>query len=74
MIVIRTFILSSQEVSICTLGPDFDKDGTVDVAKHIRIVYGEVKRLSIYFYEKFLSPSIHNILVDCRGICGRLPK
>ena len=43
-----------QEVSICTLGPDFDKDGTVDVAKHIRIVYGEVKGLSKYFFIEVL--------------------
>ena len=30
-----------QEVSICTLGPDFDQDGHVDGAKFMRIVYGE---------------------------------
>ena len=34
-------IFLMQEVSICTLGPDFDQDGHVDGAKFMRIVYGE---------------------------------
>ena len=31
-----------QEVSICTLGPDFDHDGKVDVAKYMKITFGKV--------------------------------
>ena len=31
-----------QEVSICTLGPDFDHDGQVDSAKYVKIIFGEV--------------------------------
>jgi len=35
------FCREFEEVSICTLGPDFDQDGNVDVAKYIKIVFGE---------------------------------
>ena len=35
-----------QEVSICTLGPDFDQDGKVDMAKYMKIIFGQVKRNS----------------------------
>ena len=31
-----------QEVSICTLGPDFDHDGQVDAAKYMKITFGQV--------------------------------
>ena len=31
-----------QEVSICTLGPDFDQDGKVDIAKYMKIIFGQV--------------------------------
>ena len=34
-----------QEVSICTLGPDFDHDGKVDVAKYMKITFGKVTPL-----------------------------
>ncbi|XP_023323290.1 calpain clp-1 [Eurytemora carolleeae] len=30
-----------EEVSICTLGPDFDHDGQVDSAKYVKIIFGE---------------------------------
>ena len=35
--------LDQSQVSICTLGPDFDQDGNVDAAKYMKIVYGEWK-------------------------------
>ena len=28
-------------MSICTLGPDFDHDGKVDLAKYVKIVFGQ---------------------------------
>jgi hypothetical protein len=37
-----SMIVNVQEVSICTLGPDFDQDGTVDSAKYVRILFGQV--------------------------------
>jgi len=33
-----------EEVSICTLGPDFNADGTVDGAKSVKVIFGEWKR------------------------------
>ena len=33
-----------KEVSICTLGPDFDHDGKVDVAKYMKITFGKVSQ------------------------------
>ena len=33
-------------MSICTLGPDFDHDGKVDVAKYMKITFGKVSRTS----------------------------
>ena len=33
----------TKEVSICTLGPDFDHDGKVDVAKYMKITFGKVR-------------------------------
>ena len=35
-----------KEVSICTLGPDFDHDGKVDVAKYMKITFGKVSQTS----------------------------
>ena len=63
---ITSIYFCSQEVSICTLGPDFDKDGTVDVAKHIRIVYGEVKRLLICF----IRSSYRRLFITFQWIAG----
>jgi len=35
------FCREFEEVSICTLGPDFDHDGKVDVAKYMKITFGK---------------------------------
>ena len=42
------FCREFEEVSICTLGPEFDKDGNVDAAKYMKIVYGEVRKYLIH--------------------------
>ena len=39
---ISTPKINVQEVSICTLGPDFDHDGKVDEAKCMKIAFGQV--------------------------------
>ena len=35
------FCREFEEVSICTLGPDFNHDGAVDEAKSVKVVLGE---------------------------------
>ena len=47
-----------QEVSICTLGPDFDHDGKVDVAKYMKITFGKVSPAS-----QMISEAIVNCLI-----------
>ena len=46
-----------KEVSICTLGPDFDHDGKVDVAKYMKITFGKVTLLlkKISFADHFVA-------------------
>jgi len=35
------FCREFEEVSICTLGPDFDQDGKVDIAKYMKITFSQ---------------------------------
>lgn len=35
------FCREFEEVSICTLGPDFNADGSVDTAQSVKVTYGE---------------------------------
>ena len=35
------FCREFEEVSICTLGPDFNHDGTVDEAEAVKVIFGE---------------------------------
>ena len=35
------FCREFEEVSICTLGPDFNHDGAVDEAKSVKVILGE---------------------------------
>ena len=35
------FVAQFEEVSICTLGPDFDHNGSVDEAKSVKVTFGE---------------------------------
>ena len=35
------FCREFEEVSICTLGPDFNHDGSVDEAESVKVIFGE---------------------------------
>ncbi len=37
------FCSQFEEVSICTLGPDFNHDGAVDEAQAVKVTFGEWK-------------------------------
>mgnify|MGYP006908713461 CR=1 FL=1 len=54
--------LNVQEVSICTLGPDFDHDGKVDEAKCMKIAFGQVtptEMITMKLQKKNMKMALH---------------